>query len=102
MEKNPTIIYVDVDDTLMRTFGSKRIPMTPVVNHVRQLKAEGATLYCWSSGGAEYAQSSAQDLASLIVSTPFCQNPTSSLTTNRRQNGDDYLSSTLRKRLIRT
>jgi len=56
------IIYVDVDDTLIRTVGTKRIPMPAVVQHVRDLHAEGAQLYAWSSGGANYAQASATEL----------------------------------------
>lgn len=35
--------------------------MTHVIEHVRRLKASGATLYCWSSGGAEYARKSAEE-----------------------------------------
>ena len=56
------IIYVDVDDTLIRSFGSKRIPITAVVHQVRQLHRLGATLYCWSFGGAEYARATAAEL----------------------------------------
>ena len=58
----PLIIYVDVDDTLVRSFGSKRIVMSAVVQRVRELHAEGAVLYCWSSGGGEYARESAIEL----------------------------------------
>ena len=56
------VFYVDVDDTLVRTAGSKRIPMPAVVAHVRALKESGASLYCWSSGGAQYARESAMEL----------------------------------------
>jgi hypothetical protein len=56
------IAYVDIDDTLVRSFGPKRIPMTAVVEHVKGLHAAGATLYGWSSGGGEYARSSAREL----------------------------------------
>jgi hypothetical protein len=55
-------IYVDVDDTLVRSFGSKRIPITGAIEHVRLLYSQGAKLYCWSSGGAEYARNSAEEL----------------------------------------
>ena len=58
----PLVVYVDVDDTLVRSVGSKRIPMPRVVEHVRQLKAAGALIYCWSSGGGEYARRSAEEL----------------------------------------
>ncbi len=56
------VIYVDVDDTLVRSFGSKRIPMDHVVSHVRELASDGATLFCWSSGGADYARRAAHEL----------------------------------------
>lgn len=59
----PRIIFVDVDDTLVRSVGSKRIPMPAVVSRVRELHAQGAVLYLWSSGGADYARSSAVELA---------------------------------------
>ena len=56
------VIFIDVDDTLVRSFGTKRIPMPNVIENVRQLKAQGETLYCWSSGGREYAHNSAIEL----------------------------------------
>lgn len=56
------IIYVDVDDTLVRSVGTKRMPIPSVVQHVRDLAAQGAELYCWSSGGAEYARESAREV----------------------------------------
>jgi hydroxymethylpyrimidine pyrophosphatase-like HAD family hydrolase len=56
------IIFVDVDDTLVRSAGTKRIPMPSVVERVRALHREGAALYLWSSGGAEYARASAIEL----------------------------------------
>src|SRR5688572_4480422 len=59
---NPLIVYVDVDDTLIRSAGSKRIPVSGVADHIRALAAEGATLYCWSSAGAEYAEEVATEL----------------------------------------
>jgi|SRR5579859_3417009 len=56
------VAYVDVDDTLVRSAGSKRIPMTVVIAHVRKLFQSGVALYAWSSGGAEYARASAREL----------------------------------------
>jgi hypothetical protein len=58
----PLVVYVDVDDTLIRTAGSKRIPVSGVAQHVAALAAEGALLYCWSSGGADYAREVAVEL----------------------------------------
>ena len=71
----PPVIYVDIDDTLIRSFGSKRIPMTPMVERVKELKDAGATLYCWSSGGAEYARSSATELGIESCFTGFLPKP---------------------------
>jgi hypothetical protein len=56
------VLFVDVDDTLIRSFGSKRIPITRMVERIRQLHAEGAVLYAWSSGGADYARATANEL----------------------------------------
>ena len=56
------IIYVDVDDTLVRSVGKKRIAMPGVVAAVRELHGSGAQLFLWSSGGADYARESAQEL----------------------------------------
>lgn len=44
------VAYVDIDDTLVRSFGSKRIPMTEMVRHVREFHRDGVSLYAWSSG----------------------------------------------------
>ena len=56
------IVFVDVDDTLVRSMGTKRIPMPSVVKRVIQLHQDGAGLYLWSSGGADYARASAVEL----------------------------------------
>lgn len=59
---NAQVVFVDVDETLVRSAGSKRIPIPSVIKHVRALKQTGAILYLWSSGGAEYARNSAAEL----------------------------------------
>lgn len=56
------VVYVDVDDTLIRTAGTKRIPMVRTVERVNELHAEGHELYLWSTGGGEYARQSAVEL----------------------------------------
>ena len=70
------IVYVDVDDTLVRTAGSKRIPIVAAVERVRSLHAKGATLYLWSSGGAEYARTAAGELGISDCFTAFLPKPT--------------------------
>lgn len=62
MKPADLIAYVDIDDTLVRSVGPKRIPMIAVVEHVKSLHGAGVTLYCWSSGGGEYARASAREL----------------------------------------
>lgn len=59
---SPLVAYIDVDDTLVRSFGSKRIPIPAMIEHVRSLRGSGVLLYCWSSGGARYAEDSAREL----------------------------------------
>ena len=44
MNANQLVVDVDVDDTLLRSFGAKRIPMSAVVDHVRRLHEQGVTL----------------------------------------------------------
>jgi hypothetical protein len=56
--ERPLVVHVDVDDTLVRSFGSKQIPMQAVIDKVRALANHNdVALYCWSSNGAEYARS---------------------------------------------
>lgn len=68
-------IFVDVDDTLIRSFGSKRLPMDATVRLVRSLHAAGATLYCWSRGGADYARDSAIEAGVAACFTAFLPKP---------------------------
>jgi len=58
----PRVVFVDVDDTLIRSVGLKRIPIPEAVAGVKALHAAGDQLYLWSSGGAEYARLSAVEL----------------------------------------
>jgi predicted HAD superfamily phosphohydrolase YqeG len=68
-------IYVDVDDTLIRSSGSKRIPMPSVIRHVRELYDQGVLLYCWSSGGADYARQSATEVGIADCFAAFLPKP---------------------------
>jgi len=70
------VVYVDVDDTLVRTAGTKRVPMPRVIERVRGLHAAGHTLYLWSSGGAAYARETAQELGISDCFTGFLAKPT--------------------------
>lgn len=69
------VIFVDVDDTLVRTVGTKRIPMPAAIEKVRQLHRDGATLFLWSSGGAAYAKASATELGITDLFQSFLPKP---------------------------
>jgi hypothetical protein len=68
-------IFVEVDDTLIRTYGTKRIPITPTIEHLKALKKQGAHLYCWSSGGADYAKKSAEESGIKEIFIAFLPKP---------------------------
>jgi hypothetical protein len=70
------IVFVDVDDTLARCAGSKRIPIAAVVDRVRALKQAGATRYCCRTGGAEYARASAREVGLEDSFVSFLPKPT--------------------------
>jgi phosphoglycolate phosphatase-like HAD superfamily hydrolase len=72
---NTQTIYVDVDDTLIRSIGPKRIPIPAVIDHVRLLKSAGHDLYCWSTGGAAYARETAEQLGIAHCFTAFLPKP---------------------------
>lgn len=56
----PLCIYIDVDETFVRNVDRKQLPIPDVITHIKALKMENATLYCWSSGGADYARQRAE------------------------------------------
>jgi FMN phosphatase YigB (HAD superfamily) len=72
---NKQIVFVDVDDTLVRSVGTKRIPMPRVIERVKALHLEGAELYLWSTGGAEYARTTATELGLLDCFAAFLPKP---------------------------
>lgn len=61
-QARPLVVYVDIDDTLIRSFGTRRMPIPAAVQHVRDLHAQGAVLYCWSFRGGAYARESAAEV----------------------------------------
>jgi hypothetical protein len=69
------IVYVDVDDTLVRSVGAARIPIVGVIEHVRRLKADGAELYLWSAGGADYCRQTATELGIADCFVAFLPKP---------------------------
>ncbi len=71
----PLTFFVDVDDTFVRSFGSKRIPIPATIKHLRDIYEQGAILYCWSSGGAEYAKNSAVEFGIEDIFVGFLPKP---------------------------
>lgn len=69
------VIYIDVDDTLIRTFGSKQIPMPLSIEYVRRMSGAGHELFCWSRGGGEYARKIAISLGIDDCFTAFLPKP---------------------------
>lgn len=64
-----------MDDTFVRTIGSKRVPMPETVQKIRSLFDAGHELYCWSSGGADYAERSAKEFGIDHCFTAFLPKP---------------------------
>ena len=62
MPQKQSVIFVDVDDTLIRTFGTKQIPIPNAIRYVRDMFNAGNSLYCWSRGGAQYSRDVATKL----------------------------------------
>jgi len=69
------VVYVDVDDTLVRSAGTKRIRIPSAIERVRALHREGAILYLWSTGGADYAKSTAVELGIENLFSGFLPKP---------------------------
>lgn len=70
------VIYVDVDDTLVRSVGSKRIPMPAVVARIHELHRQGHAMYLWSAGGADYARATAVEFGVHQCFVAFLPKPT--------------------------
>ena len=56
----PLAVYVDVDETMLRSYGNRQIPIPSVIRQIKALHKQGAALYCWSCQGAEYARECAE------------------------------------------
>src|SRR5512139_4059099 len=75
MHPRDLVAYVDIDDTLIRSVGSKRIPISRAIDHVRSLSQAGVQLFCWSSGGADYARHSAEEVGLVDCFVAFLPKP---------------------------
>ena len=70
------IVFVDVEDPLVRSAESKRIAITSVGEWVAALKQAGATMCCWSTGRADYAREVARELGLEHCFVAFLPKPT--------------------------
>ncbi len=70
------VAYIDVDDTLVRSMGTARIPIPKTIAEVKRLYQDGWILYCWSSAGGEYAEESAKELGLEKLFAAFLPKPT--------------------------
>ncbi len=71
----PFYVYVDVDETFVRNYGTKRIPIPETISHIKALHHQSAVMYYWSSGGAEYAKASAKEFGIDACFTGFLPEP---------------------------
>lgn len=69
-------VYVDVDDTLVHHAGPKLVPLPRVLDQVRRLQKRGFALYCWSTGGADYARRIATEIGIADCFVAFLPKPT--------------------------
>lgn len=69
------VIFVDVDDTLIRSVGRKRIPITASIEFIRRRRLIGDVLYCWSRGGAEYCREIATEFGIADCFAAFLPKP---------------------------
>lgn len=56
------VVYVDVDDTLVRWSGARCIPRTMVIEKLRERHANGDRLFLWSRAGDGPAREVAEKL----------------------------------------
>lgn len=73
--RKPSVIFVDVDDTLIRSFGTKQIPIPNAIQFVREMFDAGHQLYCWSRGGSNYSQEIATKLGIADCFVSFLPKP---------------------------
>ncbi|WP_425147911.1 hypothetical protein [Deinococcus sp.] len=73
--EQPLAVYVDVDETLLRHYGARQIPIPAVIKQVKALYKQGAALYCWSSLGADYARRCAESCGVAQCFTAFLPKP---------------------------
>lgn len=69
------IVYVDVDDTLVRWAGSKCIPRTLIIERIKERAIKGDRLFLWSRAGGEQAREVAEELGISKIFEAFLPKP---------------------------
>ncbi|MGH1365608.1 MAG: hydrolase [Calditrichia bacterium] len=70
-------IYIDVDDTIVRSTGKRNFPRPDVIAKLKELAVVSEVdLFLWSSGGADYARSVAEELGITSLFKEFLPKPT--------------------------
>ena len=69
------IVYVDVDDTIVRWAGSKAIPRTLIIERLRERAARGERLFLWSRAGDQAAREVAERLGVADLFEAFLPKP---------------------------
>lgn len=69
------IVYVDVDDTLVRWAGPKCIPRTLIIERIRERAANGDRLFLWSRAGDKAARDVAERLGIADLFEAFLPKP---------------------------
>ena len=75
-------IYVDVDNTLVRTVRGTELPIPKVVRHIKKLHHEGALLYCSVTVARTMLAKPHNVWESMRVSLVFSESPKFSSTMN--------------------
>ena len=71
------VLYVDVDDTIARSTGKRNFPRSEIIARLQNLSRNPRIeLYLWSSGGAEYAKTVAEQFGVSKLFQAFLPKPT--------------------------
>jgi hypothetical protein len=81
------VVYVDVDDTLVRSLGSKRSPMRSVIEQVKRLHADGAEIIYGAPAAPSMRRKPRRNWESVRAASGFSLSRIYTLTIRRFMNG---------------
>jgi hypothetical protein len=67
--------FIDIDDTMIRSIGTKRIPITDTIKFIKNIDTKIDSIYLWSRGGAEYTKEIADSLGIAHLISGFLPKP---------------------------